>query len=84
METPFSPKVVNAGVAGAASIVLVWLLSLANVDVPTEVGMALTVLISGGAGWFTRDKLRDAGQQAAEAPPETPVDALPLVQIAKK
>jgi hypothetical protein len=36
----------GTGVAGAAAIVLVWLLSLIGVDVPTEVSAAFAVLLA--------------------------------------
>lgn len=82
METPLSPKVVNAGAAGAASIVLVWVLSLFGIEVPVEVGMAFTVLITAGVAWLTRDKLRDAGQAAVNAPNSTPVGDIEEVRLA--
>ena len=37
----------GTGVAGAAAVVLVWLLSLTGLDVPAEVSAALAVLIGG-------------------------------------
>lgn len=84
METPVSPKVLAGGAAGAASIVLVWILSLFKVEVPVEVGMAITTLLASGAAYMTRDRLRDAGQSAVEAPPDTPVASLAKVQAAKQ
>jgi hypothetical protein len=45
------PKVAAAGFAGAATTLLVWGLSLVGVELPAEVASALTVLISGGAGY---------------------------------
>jgi high-affinity Fe2+/Pb2+ permease len=36
----------GTGVAGAAAIVLVWLLSLIGVDAPTEVSAAFAVLLA--------------------------------------
>lgn len=56
MNTPPSrkptKKVAAAGSAGAASIVLVWLLGQAGVDVPAEVASAITVLIATAAGYL--------------------------------
>ena len=37
----------GTGVAGAAAVVLVWLLSLTGLDVPAEVSAAVAVLIGG-------------------------------------
>lgn len=48
------PKVVAGGVAGAASIVLVYALSEAGITVPNEVAQALTVLISFAASYMKR------------------------------
>lgn len=48
---PVNPKVQAAGAAGAASIVIVWLIGLAGADVPPEVASAFTTLLAAGAGW---------------------------------
>lgn len=48
-------KVIAAGSAGAATVVLVWAASLFKVDVPPEVASAVTVLISTGAGYLKRE-----------------------------
>ena len=37
----------GTGVAGAAAVVLVWLLSLTGLDVPAEVSAAVAVLLGG-------------------------------------
>lgn len=50
-----NPKVLASGTAGAATVVLVWVASMFNVDVPPEVASAVTVLISTGAGWLKKD-----------------------------
>jgi hypothetical protein len=47
-------KVTAAGTAGAASIVLVWLLGEAGVVVPPEVASAFTTLIAFAAGYMRR------------------------------
>lgn len=73
LETPVSPKVVAGGAGGAAALVLVWLAGLFGLDVPAEVAVAFTVLLSAGASWFQRDKLRDMGQAAVQAPISMPV-----------
>ena len=46
------PKVVAGGAAGAASIILVYVVGLFGIDVPAEVASAVTVLISFGAAYF--------------------------------
>jgi hypothetical protein len=38
------PNATAAGVAGALTILLVWVLSLVHVDVPTEVASAITTV----------------------------------------
>lgn len=48
------PKVVAGGVAGAASIVLVYLLGEAGVRVPAEVASALTTLIAFAGSYLKR------------------------------
>lgn len=49
--TPVNPKVKAGGVAGAATVLLVWAAGQAGVDVPPEVASAVTVLLSAAAGW---------------------------------
>lgn len=82
METPVSPKVVAGGAGGAAALVLVWMLGLLGLEVPPEVAIAIATLLAGAAGWATRDRLRDAGQAAANAPDDTPVGSIPEVKKA--
>lgn len=51
---PIDNKVAAGGVAGAVTIILVWLLNTAaGVDVPPEVASALTTVLSFAAGWIT-------------------------------
>lgn len=45
-------KVVASSAAGAASVVVVYALSVAGVSVPAEVAAALTVLLSAAAGYL--------------------------------
>lgn len=45
-------KVAAGGAAGAASIVLVWILGQAGISVPPEVASALTVLLGTGAAYL--------------------------------
>ena len=49
-----NPKVQAAGWAGAATIVLVWALGQAGVEIPPEVASAVTVLLSTVAGYLKR------------------------------
>jgi hypothetical protein len=79
METPVSPKVTTATAAGALVSILVWLVGYFNIEVPPEVSAALVVLIMAIAAWAQRDGLRDAGQAAITAPPQTPVGEIPAV-----
>lgn len=83
METPVSPKITVATAAGAIVLVIVWLVSLLNIDVPSMVQGALVVIVMAVAGWFKKDPLRNAGAAAVNAPPEQPVGQLPLVAAAK-
>lgn len=45
------PKTAAAGVAGAATVVLVYVAGLFGLEVPVEVGSALTALIAFGASY---------------------------------
>lgn len=46
------PKVAAAGIAGACTVILVWLAGLAGVEVPSEVASALTALLAFAAGYL--------------------------------
>ena len=46
------PKVKAGGAAGALTVVLVFVLAQAGVDLPPEVAAAVTVLLSTFAGWL--------------------------------
>ena len=59
MKTPIrrlTPGTSAVGVSGAASIVLVWALGLAGIEVPPEVASAMTLLISALASQIVRDQ----------------------------
>jgi hypothetical protein len=47
-----NPKIASAGVAGALTIVLMWVVSLFGVDVPAEVASAVTIIIAFAAGYI--------------------------------
>lgn len=55
-----SGKTTTTTAAGAAVTVLVWVLSLAGIDMPAEVAAALVVLVMGVSAWAlpTREKGR--------------------------
>jgi hypothetical protein len=46
------PKVAAAGVAGAISIVIVWVANLFGIDVPAEVAAAFTTILATAAGFI--------------------------------
>jgi putative flippase GtrA len=48
-------KVAAGGIAGAVTVIVVWVASLADVDVPPEVASAFTTLISVAVGYFVKD-----------------------------
>ena len=54
-EQSWSPRVsgktAGTTAAGAAVTVIVWVLSLAGIDMPAEVAAALVVLVTGLAAW---------------------------------
>jgi putative flippase GtrA len=47
-----NPKVAAGGAAGAVTVILVFVLSQAGVELPPEVSSAVTVLLSTLAGYF--------------------------------
>lgn len=47
-----NPKIAASGIAGALTVVIVYVLSLVGVNVPTEVAAALTVIIAFAAGYL--------------------------------
>lgn len=52
-----NPKVAAGGVAGAVTIILVWILNTgAGVDVPPEVASAITTVLSFAAGYMMPSK----------------------------
>lgn len=55
----------GTGLAGAAAVILVWILGECGVDVPTEVAAALAVLI-GGIGTLVGGKVTPSNQVRTE------------------
>lgn len=51
-----APKVGAAGIGGAASVLVVYLLSLAGVELTTEVAAALATVFAFAAGYIKRDE----------------------------
>ena len=47
-----TPKVAAAGVAGAFTVLVVYIVGLAGLDVPAEVASAFTTLIAFAAGYI--------------------------------
>ena len=51
-----SVKIGSAALAAALSVVLVWAVSLAGVDVPALVASAFTTILSVGTGYMVPEK----------------------------
>lgn len=54
MLTP-TRKVTGGAVAGAVSILLVWLLGVMGIALPPEVSSAVTTLVTFVTSWFVKD-----------------------------
>jgi len=50
-------KVAAAGIGGAASVVLVYILGQFGLDVPPEVASAITTLAAFVAGYMTKERM---------------------------
>jgi hypothetical protein len=50
-------KILAAGIGGAVSVVLAWLLGVFGVDVPAEVAAAMTTIIAFAFGYMTKEKV---------------------------
>lgn len=55
------PKVSAAGLAGAATVLIVFVLGLVGVAVPAAVASALTAALAFAAGYLRKDLRDDAG-----------------------
>lgn len=51
---PVHPKVQTAGIAAAATVLVVWAASLAGLDIPPEVSSAFTTIVAFAAGWLQK------------------------------
>jgi len=50
-------KVAAGGIAGAITVLVVWILGMFHVAVPPEVASALTVIISFATSYFVRERV---------------------------
>ncbi len=48
-------KIQAAGAAGAITVILVWALSQAGVEIPPEIASAITTVFATAAGYLTRN-----------------------------
>lgn len=63
-------KVTAAGVAGAATAIIVWILSAAfKVNIPPEIASAITVVLAFAAGYFLPPGANDVVLSSAPAEP---------------
>ncbi len=62
-----TPKVATGALAGAVSVIVVWIVNKFGVEVPPEIASAFTTVISAGAAWFA---------PRSDATPEQVVDIL--------
>lgn len=65
-KAPAAPtsKVTATGTAGAAALVLIWILGSVGVEMPAEVAAAATALIATAAGYLKRE-YRGTGKHSA-------------------
>ncbi|MBN7302850.1 Uncharacterised protein [Mycobacteroides abscessus subsp. bolletii] len=78
-----SAKVAAGGVAGAITVVLLFVLGLFNVVVPGEVGSAITVIITSLTSYLVRDGIStssgDVDEPAVQGTPLT--DRVSLAEV---
>lgn len=58
MNAP-NPKVAATAIAGAVTVILVWIAGLFGLDVPPEVASAVTALIAFAAGYIKTDTTKE-------------------------
>lgn len=56
-------KVAAGGITGAVSLILVWAVGLAGLEVPAEVAAAFTAVLAFAASYLVREK--DSGKHVA-------------------
>jgi hypothetical protein len=66
-----TPKIQSVTLAGAVAVVLVWVGSLAGLDIPGTVEAAFTLIIAAAAGYLTRDRTSPPPRDA-DLPPVIP------------
>ncbi len=47
-----TPKVATGALAGAVSVILVWIITKCGLEVPPEISSAFTTVISAGSSYF--------------------------------
>ena len=47
-----TPKVATGALAGAVSVIVVWIITKCGVEVPAEIASAFTTIISAGSSYF--------------------------------
>ena len=52
MSSPATPKVVTGALAGAASVIAVWIVTKCGIEVPAEIASAFTTVISAFSSYF--------------------------------
>lgn len=46
-------KVIQGGLWGGVTIILIWIMGMFGLEVPSEVAQAFTIVISQSAAWWT-------------------------------
>ncbi len=47
-----TPKVATGALAGAVSVILVWIITKCGIEVPPEIASAFTTVVSADSSWF--------------------------------
>ncbi len=47
-----TPKVATGALAGAVSVILVWIITKCGIEVPPEIASAFTTVVSAASSWF--------------------------------
>ncbi len=47
-----TPKVATGALAGAVSVILVWIITKFGIEVPPEIASAFTTVVSAASSWF--------------------------------
>jgi hypothetical protein len=72
MANSLTPKVATGALAGAVSVIVVWIIVKCGLDVPAEIASAFTTVISATSSWFaphsdpTPDQVVDILQKNAK------------------